>query len=131
MAGGWCWAETLGDCKQGKSGEHLVSESIFVGPAITEGTPAGTVARGVPSRITHRHVDDTLVDRRTVPGLDARTVPDPLVGGVDGLADLGVADHPRGAIAADAEDAGVLGTALGLQDRHRQCTASGWSRMIG
>lgn len=35
MAGIWCWAESLGDCKLGKSGEHLVSQSIFVGPAIT------------------------------------------------------------------------------------------------
>ena len=50
MAGGWCWAETLGDCKQGKSGEHLVSESIFVGPAITV-TGAPWRATGAPKTI--------------------------------------------------------------------------------
>ncbi len=61
-----------------------------------------------------RHVDDALVVGGEVARDDARALADPLVGGVDVLADLVVGHHPRRAVGADAEDAGVL---------QRQCVA--------
>src|SRR5262249_21545523 len=61
---------------------------------------------------------DGLLVVRPVPGLDAGTRADPLVGGVDLLQDHLVGDHPDGAVAADAEDARV-GSALRCLDlRH-------------
>ena len=62
-----------------------------------------------------------LVGVGEVAGDDARALADPLVGRVDALADLVVGDHARGAVGADAENAGVLA---------RRCVARALLRLV-
>ena len=91
------------------------------------------VDAGVGQRLAGRgdgHVDDRLVGRGEAAGDDAGALTDPLVGGVDALADLVVGDDAGRAVAADAEDAGVAAPTDGRDGAHAG-TASGWSRIRG
>ena len=65
--------------------------------------PARSMAT-LPTPPTSRH---GLVGPGEAACLDARALLDPLVGGVDGLDDLGVGHHPAGPVGADPEHAGV------------------------
>ena len=69
-----------------------------------------------------RHHLHGLLGRGPAALLDAGTLLDPLVAGVDGLDDLGVGDHAGGAVGADAEDGGVR-RSVGLLDRHQNATS--------
>lgn len=76
-----------------------------------DGVDVGAVQEGVRDRLASGvdgHLHDALVAAGEAAGLDAGTGVDPLVGGVDVLADLVVGDHTLGAIGADTEHADVV-----------------------
>ena len=63
---------------------------------------------------------------------DARAGPDPLVGGVDLVDDLGVGDDPARPVAADAEDARRARRRCAVAMARRSChSLSGWRRTRG
>ena len=67
------------------------------------------------------HVDHADVGGGAVAGDDAGALADPLVGGIDPLADVVVGDDDVGPVRADAQDAGVLVARVPASAWERSC----------
>ena len=80
--------------------------------SICAGVDAGALER--LARRRDRHHLHGLLGRGPAALLDARALLDPLVAGVDRVDDLGVGDHPRRAVGADARGCAACGAPVAV-----------------